>query len=158
MNYFAKITELQELRNKYRKLAFIHHPDKGGNTEIMQIINAQYAELSKNLINGNETFSSERKFYENKVSDEIIITLTKIISLNGLIIEIIGTWIWVTGNTYFHRKNLKLAGFSYMKNKTAWCWHFGDYRKFNNKLLTLDEMRKLFGTSEVDLNQKKALS
>lgn len=38
---------LEDIKNVYRKLASINHPDKGGDNETMQIINTAYAELCK---------------------------------------------------------------------------------------------------------------
>lgn len=40
------ITE-QELKSTYRKLVKKYHPDKGGSTEIMKIINYEYARYQK---------------------------------------------------------------------------------------------------------------
>lgn len=35
------------LKQEYKRLAFIHHPDKGGSTEAMQNINLEYEQLAK---------------------------------------------------------------------------------------------------------------
>lgn len=40
--YFYNVATLEELRGQYRKLVMIHHPDKGGKTEEMQELNAEY--------------------------------------------------------------------------------------------------------------------
>jgi hypothetical protein len=50
MKFFEGIKTLDELRKEYRRLAFLYHPDKGGDTAIMQVINYQYDRLSKKLI------------------------------------------------------------------------------------------------------------
>jgi curved DNA-binding protein CbpA len=49
--FFEKVKTLEELRKEYHRLAFLHHPDKGGNTKTMQSINNQYEVLTKKLIN-----------------------------------------------------------------------------------------------------------
>ncbi len=36
MAYFQNIHSLAELKKEYRRLALQHHPDKGGDTAIMQ--------------------------------------------------------------------------------------------------------------------------
>lgn len=43
MKYFKNISSVNELRKEYRILAIKNHPDKGGDTEIMQNINAEFA-------------------------------------------------------------------------------------------------------------------
>jgi curved DNA-binding protein CbpA len=45
MNYFSKISSLAELKKQYRKLAIENHPDKGGSTEAMQMINLEFEKL-----------------------------------------------------------------------------------------------------------------
>lgn len=45
MNYFSNITSLAALKKQYRVLAIANHPDKGGDTRIMQEINAEFGTL-----------------------------------------------------------------------------------------------------------------
>lgn len=42
MKYFTKCTTLEDLKAEYRRLAMLHHPDRGGDTEIMKEINIEY--------------------------------------------------------------------------------------------------------------------
>jgi preprotein translocase subunit Sec63 len=100
VNYFEGVKTLDELRKQYRNLAFQHHPGKGGKTAVMQEINNQYERLSKQLIDSNEYFTEERKEHEYQVSDELRQKIEKVIFLPDITIELIGTWIWLTGSTY----------------------------------------------------------
>lgn len=43
--YFKKVNNLEELKAEYRRLAMQHHPDVGGDTAVMQEINAEYDRL-----------------------------------------------------------------------------------------------------------------
>jgi len=45
MNYFQNIQSLADLKKQYRALALANHPDKGGNTAVMQEINLQFEKL-----------------------------------------------------------------------------------------------------------------
>lgn len=45
MNYFQNIRGLADLKRQYRRLAIDNHPDKGGKTEVMQEINAEFERL-----------------------------------------------------------------------------------------------------------------
>ena len=49
MTYFVNISNLDELRKAYRRLSMIHHPDKGGDPEVMKAINNEYDALFKRL-------------------------------------------------------------------------------------------------------------
>ena len=47
MTYFQNIHSLAELKKEYRRLALQHHPDKGGDTAIMQQVNTEFERLFK---------------------------------------------------------------------------------------------------------------
>jgi hypothetical protein len=155
MKWFKNINTLDELRTMYRKLAMEHHPDRGGSTQNMQEINNEYDILSKTLINSNTTFSEGRKAWETFVSDEIRQKLNEIIFLEDIIIEIIGCWIWVTGNTRAVKEDLKSHGFKFSPNKLAWYWQYGDYHKLSKKQFTMDDLRIMFGSDEVETRKIK---
>lgn len=42
MKYFANIKTLDDLKKEFRRLAMIHHPDRGGDVETMKEINNEY--------------------------------------------------------------------------------------------------------------------
>lgn len=47
MTYFSNIQSLSGLKKQYRTLALANHPDRGGSTETMQKINAEFEKLYK---------------------------------------------------------------------------------------------------------------
>ena len=150
LKFFENVTTLTELRKEYRRLAFIYHPDKGGDTVLMQILNDQYERLSEKFIKENVDFSEGRKEYEMQVSEEIRQMLDRIMFLKGVDIEVIGGWIWITGNTFAIRTTLKSLGFMFSHPKTAWYWHKGEYRKKNGKIQSMDEMRDFWGSQKIE--------
>ena len=150
MKFFEHVKTLDELRKEYRRLAMMYHPDKGGDTHLMQILNDQYERLSKKLINSNADFSESRKEYEQQVSEEIRDKLDRIIFIQGIEIEMIGSWIWITGNTFPVRDMLKREGFWFSHPKTAWYWHKGEYRKKNGKIQSMEEMRDFWGSEKIE--------
>lgn len=155
MKWFANVKTLDELRREYRRLAIIHHPDKGGDTATMQEINEQYSKLSAKLINGNTSYSEDQKRHEHKVSEDLRVQLNKIVSLPGIIIELIGNWIWVTGNTYPVKDILKESGYRFSNSKVAWYWHNGEYSKKSGKLLSMDEIRDAWGTQVINSTESQ---
>ena len=150
LKFFENVTTLTELRKEYRRLAFIYHPDKGGDTVLMQILNDRYDRLSEKFIKENVDFSEGRKEYEMQVSEEIRDMLDRIMFLKGVDIEVIGGWIWITGNTFAVRTTLKSLGFIFSHPKTAWYWHKGEYRKKNGKIQSMDEMRDFWGSQKIE--------
>lgn len=53
--FFKDVRTIEELKAQYKKLAFAHHPDRGGNTADMQQINNEYDELLKRVKNVHAT-------------------------------------------------------------------------------------------------------
>ena len=45
MTYFQDILSLADLKKDYRRLAMLHHPDRGGDIAIMQQVNAEFEKL-----------------------------------------------------------------------------------------------------------------
>lgn len=152
MKWFNNPQTLEELKKEYKKLVFKHHPDKGGKTSDMQEINAEYDRLFAKLKNVHK--SADGKTYTAKeetkeTPEQFREILEKLIHLDGIEIEICGTWIWITGNTFTHREALKQLRFKYSKNKAAWYYHEEGYRKTSRKTFSLDEIRDLWGSEKV---------
>lgn len=75
--------------------------------------------------------------------------LSKIIHLSDITIEICGAWIWISGNTYQHRKELKEYGFKYASKKCQWYWHSESFKKKSKKPLSMNDIRNYYGSTEV---------
>jgi len=60
-NFFKNINSLEELKKKYRELAFVFHPDMGGDTKKMQSINIEYDFFYG--IYTNETAKFKKQFH-----------------------------------------------------------------------------------------------
>ena len=150
MTFFNNnITTLDALRKEYHRLALIHHPDRGGDLETMKALNNEFERLSKKLIAGETSFSEGRKRYETQVSEEIMEVINKVINLPGLDIEVMGSWVWITGNTFANRVAIKEASFKFSHAKAAWYWHSGEYFKKSKASLDLDDIRNFWGSEKV---------
>ena len=134
------------LKSAYTTLTKKYHPDiNPGGLDMMKLVNLAYELLSSKL---GLWFVEDG---DNGISiDEAIQGIfDKIKHLNGLEFEICGTWLWVSGNTYRHKANIKSAGFRWSKNKSQWYWHNGDYKKRSKKILPMNEIRNLFGSMKL---------
>jgi len=151
MTFFNNnITTLDALRKEYHRLALLNHPDRGGSEEAMKALNNEFERLSKKLINNEPTFTESRKAYETQVSEEIMEVIEQVLNLVGIDIEVIGSWVWLTGNTYPNREAIKSAGFMFSRQKTAWYWHSGEYRKKSGKMSSLDDVRDFWGSEKIN--------
>jgi curved DNA-binding protein CbpA len=148
--YFDNPRTLEELKKQYHKLAMLHHPDRGGNVAVMQEINEIYSKLFESLKNCHA--DKEGKIYTareetTETPNEFVDIINVLLRCEGLIIEIIGCFIWLTGNTYEHKTVIKELGFYWSHNKKAWYLSPEGYRKKSKKQYELDEIRDKFGVS-----------
>lgn len=58
MNYFDTCTDEKSYRERYIELCKQHHPDKGGDTRVMQDINAAYTRAKENGFTGRASQTS----------------------------------------------------------------------------------------------------
>ena len=68
--------------------------------------------------------------------------------ITGILIEVVGAWLWVTGATYPVRKELKAAGLFFASKKQAWYYRAEEYATKGGKK-TLDEIREKYGSEAV---------
>ncbi len=156
MNYrfFKDVQSVEELKTQYKKLAFEHHPDRGGKTEDMQAINAEYDELLK--IVGKIHKTKDGKTYKREcradVPDRFKEIINAIISFNCKI-ELCGSWIWVF-NAYQYKDQLKELGFFWCNSKKAWAW---TDNPTNNKIhYSLEQRRRMHGSEVIREEEENA--
>ena len=164
--YFSNVNNLQELRKQYKDLLKKHHPDNGGNVADMQKVNAEYDRLFKLMKDKHDDkmadSSSEKKaqadyntnMYDWENDKSLREVLQKIISFSGIEIEIAGQWIWVSGNTYAYKKELKEIGFKWANTKKQWYFHTEVFQKRSRKTLSMDEIRSRYGSTTVQTMQR----
>jgi len=140
MKYFNNPKTLEELKKQYRELVFKHHPDKGGDTETMKIINYEYDELFKILKDVHQNKDGE-PYTARQSSNETAEHFKHIIS------EIIGCFVWVTGNTKPYKSKLSELKFKWHSKKIAWYLKPDTYKKRSHKDYDLDTIRGMYGTS-----------
>ncbi len=148
MKFFSDCSTLEEVKAAYRKLAVLHHPDRGGDTATMQELNKEYAFISARIIKG-ENLSPEDSEKEMQFSEEYRAIIEKIIHLPGIVIELVGLWLWVTGNTYPIRAELKEAGLLFAPKKQAWYYRSEPYKVSNRSTKSLGEIRAKYGSETI---------
>ena len=148
MKYFTNINTLEELKKEYKKLALKNHPDRGGDVEIMKAINAEYDEVFKEVKDIHKNAKGETYTKENTETPDIFKDIIdKLMRMDGLEIEIIGCFIWLSGNTKEHKDAIKEMGFRWHSNKKMWYKAPDGYKKRSRKKYSMDEIRDMYGTS-----------
>lgn len=149
MKYFAHCTTLEDLKKEYRRLAHKHHPDLGGDLETMKAINNEYEEAHNRLSQAHNATADEYH-KTTETAAEFIQIINILIKLEGLEIELCGSWLWIGGNTREHKEALKTAGCRWSQNKKMWYWHHEEPgRKWRRGKTTMNEIRSKYGSYTV---------
>ncbi|MCC7026424.1 MAG: hypothetical protein IT265_05685 [Saprospiraceae bacterium] len=160
MKYFNSCQSIEDVKHLYKQLAKQHHPDMGGRTETMQEINSEYSYVIAKLLKGSNLTVEEM---ESSIlsSQNYRNAIDAIIGFVNITIELVGTWIWVTGNTYPYKDYLKENGFCYSQPKKAWYYRSEEFKaKFSSKM-ELSALKKIYGSTTIvnsPLNDRLSMS
>ncbi len=171
MKYFNNVSTLEELRRQYKELLKRFHPDNPqGSTQATQEINAEYDRLFKLLKDKHESKSDKtadstntkqseysKNMYDWENDKALREMLQKSISFDGIEIEIVGAWIWISGNTYSYKKDLKELGFKWVSQKKMWYWKSESYQKKSRKTLSMNDIRNYYGSVKIQMNELRAI-
>lgn len=161
-NYFRNVRTAEELKKAYRDLAKKLHPDMPtGNAEEFKAMQNEYERLWSTLKNVHMNKEGETYVHEtDEKASEYMDIINVLIKFKGCLIEVIGSWIWVSGDTKEYKETLKGMGFKFSGKKVAWYYHKGEYVKKSKNKFNMDDLRKMYGTTEYhddDDNNAKVL-
>lgn len=168
--YFANCRTSEEVKTEYRRLCKERHPDLGKpeerdeRTQKMQEINAAYAlasavfrqqEMRDNARMHNRPEPTEQDYSDAAAVDERIRqAIEKIITLDGIEIEVCGLWVWVSGDTKTHRDTFKAAGYRWAPKKER--WYFAGVPGGGFRIYEMEEIRERYGSRHVVTPSKYA--
>lgn len=146
MKYFTSCQTLEELKAEYKRLVKKYHPDCGGDTETMKEINNEY-EKAFEVLKDKHNKTADAAHQTTETPFEFIEIVDKLMKMQGLDIELCGSWLWISGDTYSNKDGLKAAGCKWSNNKKKWYWrHEEDARPHRGKSFTMDQIRNKYGS------------
>lgn len=141
------IKTLDDLKKEYFRLAKIHHPDKGGSTENFQKLQNEYEKLLNSTLK-NSNLSEEDIHNEQVIDEHIRAVLDSVINLEGINIELIGKWIWISGNTFPLKDQLKALKFIFFKKDNTPYWVFKGAESTGRGKMSLEEIKAKYGATK----------
>lgn len=149
MKWFSGCQTLDHVKDTYKRLAKQYHPDLGGDTGTMQEINTEFAFISAKVIKG-ANLSEQETESEILSSEAYRKAIEQVIHLQGITVELVGSWVWISGNTYPLRKHLKEAGFLFAPKKQVWYFRTAEYKVSKGGKKSLEEIREKYGSAVIN--------
>lgn len=165
--YFTGCTTAESIKKRYRELVKANHPDFHMNefekyNVIMGEINAEYDEVFNRYKNNHAESDSSENASEaarhTECPEEFRKIINSVIHCDGCNVEIVGSWVWVSGNTYAHKDTLKAAGFKWAGKKQAWYWHSPEEAVGRRSKMTLDQIKEKYGCQSFTTSARKQLA
>ena len=118
-----------------------NHPDRGGDHETMAAINEAYHRALE-IMDGATVYDADdnpHTYHYNRYREsEAIKVVSELLkhTLKGCEIWMIGTWVWVVGNTKQYREIFKKVGLRWHSKRSAWYWSpkSKNRRRYNPKV------------------------
>ncbi|EGK3594727.1 TPA: J domain-containing protein [Escherichia coli] len=155
LNIFGLSGELteQDVKKAYKQAALKFHPDRNPvGAEMMKAVNAAFDFLMENIDRLNTAQSADDNDSYN-FGEELENVLNALQSMTGVIFEVAGNWIWISGDTKAHKDAIKALGCKWASKKQMWFYRPDEYKASRNrKEHSIDEIREMYGTT----GQRKA--
>lgn len=162
MRYFAHLHTVEEIKKEFRRLAMENHPDRGGDTATMQEIIEQYhaalkgcdKQTSKDADNRPHTYN-----YSQPLEQEIVNKIDELIRAGvasaNVEIWLIGTWVWIVGDTKPIKETLKKSGCTYHGKRQCWYWqNDGHAHRFSRKA-SMSDLAQKYGAAQFGEEEEK---
>lgn len=149
MKYFDGISSKEDLKKRFKELSKKLHPDKGGNENDFKLMLAEYQEI---LEKGFTSFQGAEGAED--LTETLKDVLKSVLRLAGIEVDLIGSWIWVEGNTYPHKAVLKTWGFRWSKQRKKWYFHEGDFKKGKKNKASFEDIKQKYGSTNFKSNIK----
>jgi len=146
-NEFKNVTGINEAKKIYKTLAKKLHPDVGGSDEEFKILNNVYNDFIEHKI----YFSTE-----SKVDLELEKIISLILHYENITIELVGSWIWISGDTKEIKDKLKELNFKWASKKKM--WYYGEMKGRNPKQKSMDEIKSKYGSQTFKKKEKTKLA
>ena len=143
INQFFGCSSIDEIQLRFDELSKVFKDQD----EILQILKTEYSTLMNVLGESKPTeIVKEKTSLSEKIKE-----LQEKVKQEGLRLEIVGQWLWLSGATFAVKDVLKALDFRYSPDKKSWYWRSDENRSSNEKPIPLELIREKYGTNVVAL-------
>ena len=143
-NFFVGCSTFSEIEQRFTELSKVF----SGQAEMLGLIKTDYSLLKQTHLIDKPADTNMGQATMNQMID----ALHAKVKSEGIQVEIIKDWLWVSGKTFEVRDALKEMGFRYSSDKKSWYWR-DDEKRISGKHdpLPFNEIRSKYGSREVIL-------
>lgn len=150
-------TPIEECKRQYHELVKRYHPDLGGDEEKLKAVNAEWKYLQSHNYNVHEdkngnVYTDERQEAPDDVTERFADILSALVRMDGVGIEVCGSFIWLSGNTRPHKDEIKKLGFKWASKKKLWYLAPSSWRK-TGRNWSMERIRERHGSLVVTEGQ-----
>lgn len=156
--YFKDCKCIEDVKEEYRRLAKNLHPDNGGSDAEFQVMMKDYTAAynrfksvhrNKTEKNTSDARNAAENAAEGFTAEQFADIVNKVLFMDGVQIEIVGSWIWLSGNTYIYKDVIKAAGFFWSTKHKKWYYNGGTRKSKKHSKMSYDEIKSLHGSYNV---------
>ena len=147
-NWFEGCETVNDVRAIYRKAALKWHPDRGGDQEMMKLLNLAYEVALKGRHGETSTDTEGREhtyYYNADLERELMAKVSELIKIKGIVIDLVGVWLWIGGETKAHKEELKTLGCRWHSGRALWFWRKQGYRSTYAKNMSMEDLKAAYG-------------
>ena len=142
------VEAINEAKKIYKNLAKKLHPDMdGGDEESFKLLNSIYTDLIEHKIYFSNDF---------KINVELEKVISLILHFENITIELVGSWVWVSGDTREIKDKLKELGFKWASKKKM--WYYGEMKSKNPTPKSMEEIKSKYGSETLKSKEKKRIA
>ena len=155
-------TTIEDAKKQYKRLILKYHPDLAAKngltveeaTKACQTINAEWEFLKKHNYNIHEaanggTYTDWNQDKADDVTERYADIIEQLVKMDGVLIEVCGGFLWLSGNTKEHKDTIKALGFRWASKKKMWFMAPQGWKKKGRRELAMDEIRDTYGSVKV---------
>lgn len=143
-------TSTEDLKKQYRNLCKKLHPDFGGCEETFKAMLNEYQDL---IVKGfNNSYKAENN--DQNLTETMEQILKDLVHIDTIDIELVGSWLWLSGNTYECKDLLKEKGFKWNGKRKKWYYTEDEKKKYYNNKYSFEDIKRTYGSATI----KKSVS
>ena len=148
-NFFFNCNDAVDLFRRYKQLAMLHHPAKGGSNGKMAQVYKDFQEALNSdeikLSSLDEDLQNDLKNFPGLIKELLALDLE---------LEMCGSWLWISGKTYDCKDKLKELGLRFSPNKRMWYFRPSGEESHSSKPVDMGWIRSKYGSDLVKADKK----